>query len=364
MRGWWWLWSRCPGIGAARMGMLQAMALEHGAGLDELWSWPVDRLQQALAWPESLLKQVDRFRRCRGVAPDLSVPGNAILPGDQGWPAFLSALQRPPLALFHRGRPEPLALIAQQRCVAVVGTRSASPHGLRAAAELSRALVLAGWPVLSGLAEGIDAAAHRACLDAGGCPIAVLGTSLDRVYPSHHNRLQASIGERGLLLSEQPQAAPVRRGHFAARNRLLVALSSAVVVVECPERSGALITARCAAEQQCPVWVVPGDAGRWSVRGSNALLLDKAAPLLSPQQLIDHLGAGPLPAPSAVMSDRSPVSRSDQMLLEAMGHGASLEELSRVLNRPAAGLAKNLLALELEGRVLCESGLRWRPIPG
>ena len=346
------------------MKMLQATAVEHGVGLDDLWAWPIDRLQRALAWPNSLMQQVDRFRRVRGAAPDLSIPGDVLLPGDRGWPALLNDLSRPPPALFHRGRSELLALIAQQRSVAVVGTRSASPHGVRVAEELGRALAQAGWPVLTGLAEGIDAAAHRACLKAGGCPIAVLGTSLDRVYPSHHHRLQASIGERGLLLTEQAPAAPVRRGHFAARNRLLVALSCAVVVVECPERSGALITARCAVEQQCPVWVVPGDAGRRSARGSNALLLDKAAPLLSPKQLIHHLGDGPLPAPSPEMQDCAAASHGDQTLLAAIGHGASLEELSRVLNRPAAHLAKDLLALELAGRVLCESGHRWRPIPG
>ncbi|RPF85209.1 MAG: DNA-processing protein DprA [Synechococcus sp. TMED20] len=364
MRAWWWLWSRCPGIGAARMRMLEAVAVEHGVGLEDLWTWPIDRLQRALAWPNSLVQQVDYFRRISGAAPDLNVPGDVILPGDPSWPVLLNELQRPPLALFHRGRSELLAVIAQQRCVAVVGTRSASPHGLHAAAELSSALALAGWPVLSGLAEGIDAAALRACLNAGGSPIAVLGTPLNRAYPSHHRRLQAAIGEKGLLLTEQAHAAPVRRGHFAARNRLLVALSCAVVVVECPERSGALITARCAVEQQCPVWVVPGDAGRGSARGSNALLLDKAAPLLSPQQLIHHLGEGPLPSQSPVVSVRTEWSHSDQRLLEALEHGASLEELSRVLNRPSARLAKDLLALELQGRVLCESGHRWRPIPG
>ena len=364
MRVWRWLWSRCPGVGAARMRMLEAMAAEHGVGLDDLWTWPIDRLQRALAWPGSLMQRVDRYRRICGDDPDLSVPGNVILPGDRGWPVRLNHLRRPPQVLFHRGRPELLGVIARQRGVAVVGTRSASTHGLRAADELGRALAQSGWPVLSGLAEGIDAAAHRACLDAGGSPIAVLGTPLDRVYPSHHRRLQESIGEQGLLLTEQAHGTPVRRGHFAARNRLLVALSCAVVVVECSERSGALITARCAVEQQCPVWVVPGDAGRGSARGSNGLLLDKAAPLLSPQQLIDHIGAGPLPPPSPVMSVRRAASPCDQELFQAMGQGASLEELSRILNRPPAHLARDLLALELSGRVLCESGHRWRPIPG
>jgi len=347
------------------MRMLEAMALEHGVGLDDLWVWPIDRLRLALAWSDSLVDQVDRYRRACGTSPDLDVPNDVILPDDQAWPACLNDLPRPPLALFHRGRSELLDVLAQRRCVAVVGTRSASPHGLRRAEELSCALARAGWPVLSGLAEGIDAAAHRACLDAGGCPIAVLGTPLQRVYPSHHMALQGSVAERGLLLTEQARGVPVRRGHFAARNRLLVALSCAVVVVECPEHSGALITAKVAAEQQRPVWVVPGDAGRWSAKGSNALLLDQAAPLLSPQHLIRHLGAGPVPASSmSVRTGAAAGGSEQQVLLDALGDGASLEELSRGLNRSTGSLAKALLALELEGRVLCESGLRWRPIPG
>ena len=263
------------------MRMLEAMALEHGVGLNDLWVWPILRLRLALAWSDSLVDQVDRYRRACGASPDLDVPDDVILPADQAWPACLNDLPRPPLALFHRGRSELLEVLAQRRCVAVVGTRSASPHGLRRAEELSRALARAGWPVLSGLAEGIDAATHRACLDAGGCPIAVLGTPLHRVYPSHHLALQESVAEGGLLLTEQAQGAPVRRGHFAARNRLLVALSCAVVVVECPEHSGALITAKVAAEQQrLPGWFRAMPVA--GLQGSNALLLDQLLPCSPP----------------------------------------------------------------------------------
>ena len=150
------------------------------------------------------------------------------------------------------------------------------------AEDLGHALARSGWPVISGLAEGIDAAVHGGCLQADGAPVAVLGTGLDRVYTRHHDALQKAVAEQGLLISERVFGEPVQRGHFAHRNRLIVALAlaSALVVVECPERSSALISARLAEQRSCPVWVVPGDALRWSARGSNALLQNQAAPLL------------------------------------------------------------------------------------
>ena len=182
------------------------------------------------------------------------------------------------------------------------------------------------------------------------------------MYPSHHLALQETVAEGGLLLTEQAQGAPVRRGHFAARNRLLVALSCAVVVVECPEHSGALITAKVAAEQQRPVWVVPAMpvAG---LQGATPCSSTRSLPC-SPPGLIRHLGAGPCQRHQCPCALTLLLSSEQQVLLNALGDGASLEELSRDLNRSTGSLAKALLALELEGRVLCESGLRWRPIPG
>ena len=124
--------------------------------------------------------------------------------------------------------------------------------------------------------------------------MAVLGTSLERVYPRHHEAFQAEVSRKGLLLSELSPGTAMNRGSFVERNRLIVALAKALVVVECPERSGALISARFAAQLQCPVWVVPGDARRWSSQGSNALLRNQASPLLEASELAKHLGAGPL----------------------------------------------------------------------
>ncbi len=179
------------------------------------------------------------------------------------------------------------------------------------AEELGRALAEAGWPVLSGLAEGVDAAAHRGCLARNGSPIAVLGTPLDRVYPAHHRSLQQQVGRQGLLVSPNWSGCRVHSGHFAARNHWLVAFAQALVVVECPQRSGALISARWASRMQCPLR--SGDS-----RGKH------------------------------------------QRLMEAIGWGATFDQLLLRLQCSPAELAPQLLALECQSELLCESGLHWR----
>ncbi len=234
--------------------------------------------------------------------------------------------------------------------MAVVGTRASSDHVLRMAEHLGAVLAETGWPEINGLAEGIDAAADRGCLAGGVFPVAVLGTTLERVYPRHHQSLQQDVAENGLLLSERRPGESVQPGHFATRNRFLVCLSCALVVVECPDRSGAFISARIAAEQQFPIWVVHGDAGRWSSRGSNRLLQNTAASLLSSLELVEHLGPEPC----------HQTKFSDLALMKALGSGASIEQLQKTLELPGGRLAIYLLALELAGQVVCESGFLWK----
>jgi DNA processing protein len=226
------------------------------------------------------------------------------------------------------------------------------------AKRLGIALAANGWPVLSGLAEGIDGAAHRGCLEAGGVPVGVLATSLDRVYPRHHSQLQAEVAKQGLLITEQRPGAAVAKGHFASRNRLLVALAEAVVVVECPHGSGALHGARLAWAQELPLWVVPADTNRSSAKGSNSLLSQGATPLLDPADLLSSLGQGPLAVASSMART---TETSMDPLLEALGAGASLEQLAQTLDKPLPKLAERLLQLELAGLVEAAPGLRWRP---
>ena len=351
-RGWWWLWSQCPGLGSARLRALRSVARQYSVGPGELWSWPVQRLCSVLSWPQSCWLSVERFRREHGKAPLINVPENVLLPGDQCWPQVMDRLDRPPVLLHHSGDSSLLDVLQQQQAVAVVGTRAASAHGVAVAEDLGRTLASMGWPVISGLAEGIDAAAHRGCLDGGGRPVAVLGTSLERVYPRHHETFQAEVSRKGLLLSELSPGTAMNRGSFVERNRLIVALAKALVVVECPERSGALISARFAAQLQCPVLVVPGDARRWSSQGSNALLRNQASPLLEASELAEHLGAGPLMSASTTIAHDA--------LLNAIGDGASIETLQGRLGETVDHLFSQLLILECEGQLVCEAGHLWR----
>ena len=359
-RHWRWLWSRCPGIGPARVAALDAVAVSNHISLEILWSWPRDRLERHLRWPRSLWNQLDQYRTHWGPNPIVHVPDDVLLQGDCDWPDPLNALTPPPSCLFHRGDRSLLRCLKTRQAIAVIGTRSASAHALQMADRLGRALALAGWPVLSGLADGIDAAAHRGCLATDGAPVAVLGTHLDRVYPAHHHALQSAVGRSGLLLSERHPGDSLRPGHFAARNRLIVALASALVIVECPEKSGALISARYADALQCPVWVMPADAGRWSARGSNALLQEKARPLVSIDAFLQQLGLGPLGGKGRATSHQPPPM--DKALLQALSEGMTVDMLQQRLGRPAASLALELVQLELRGLVVCEPGQRWRAV--
>ena len=377
-RSWWLLWSRCPGVGVVRLRQLEAAY----GGLDVAWATSPEGLAARMGWPAALLADVERFRGRWGSDPlprllrEIQGGRGVLVPGDPRWPAAMASGPRPPLALYWRGRGSLWRPLAARRAVAVVGTRRPSPHGLAMARRIGAQLAAAGWPVVSGLAEGIDGAAHEGCLAAGGAPVGVLGTPLHRVYPRHHAALQREVGRHGLLVSELPRGSSVRAGHFASRNRLQVALAAAVVLVECPQRSGALLTADLAWQQGLPLWVVPADAAKASAAGSNRLLARGATPLLAADELIDMLGGpGPLaPARQRTAPVRAlsgPVAAEGQgsdargawghRLLQAVGQGASLEQLTLALGRPGEELAASLLELELAGVLRAEPGLRWGP---
>jgi DNA processing protein len=356
------LWSEVPGLGVGSLCQLWTLF----GSLAAAWAAPGEVLAAVPGIGPTRLAAIERCRRRRGGDPfgTLRCTG-VLLPGDRAMPAAVKALARPPIHLYWRGRGQLWAPLRRGLAVAVVGTRRPSVHGLQVAEAIGHVLAQGGWPVVSGLAEGIDAAAHQGCLRAGGRPIAVLGTPLDRVYPSHHARLQQHVATRGLVISEQAPGSRVCAGHFAARNRLQVALVRAVVLVECPEPSGALHAARLAWNQGLRLWVVPADAAKASAVGSNRWLAAGAAPLLNPSDLIATLGPGPLaagsgPQPGAA-APAAATSAADQALLAAVGTGASIEQLSLHLDQAVAQLMPRLLALELAGVLRAEPGLQWRP---
>ena len=331
-------------------------------------------LAKVCRWSDRLLVAVEAHRLEWGPDPlpraaHLWQHGRRVLlPGDRYWPRAIQGAQPPPAALYWSGRGSLWPHLRERRAVAVVGTRRPSRHGLQVSRQIGAVLAQGGWPVVSGLAAGIDGAVHEGCLREKGMPVGVLGTPLERVYPRHHAPLQAAVGTSGLLLSELPQGASVSKGSFAQRNRLQVALACAVILVECPLNSGALHSAELAWQGGLPLWVVPADTGRASAEGSNGLLARGAAPLIRPEDLLTFLGKGPIrplarpqevAGAQGIASYSHPTTDSDR-LLAALGHGASMEDLCAAMNTNPQDLLPHLLDLEASGVLLAEPGLFWR----
>jgi DNA processing protein len=265
--------------------------------------------------------------------------------GEPAYPARLLECKDAPRELWVRGN---LALL-ESPCVAIVGTRRATAYGERVARELARVLAMAGATIVSGLARGIDAAAHQGALQAGGATAAVLGTGLDVVYPKGHARLQATIAERGLLLSELEPSNPAHGGSFPKRNRIIAALSSATIVVEAGVKSGALITAAHAIELGRNVAAIPGPIDVPQSQGSNELLRDGAILLAS---MADALALVGLTAPVRLAD--LPEHGAERQLWDALGEGpADLDTLCTRAALPAHEGMAALSSLELRGLVEC-----------
>ena len=272
----------------------------------------------------------------------------AVVWGDPDYPARLERLSDPPPALFVRGDlPGPL-----DRTAAIVGSRKATPYGVRMARALATDLCRAGFCVVSGLARGIDAAAHEAALAVDGRTLAVLGSGLARPYPPEHADLLERIAATGAVVSEFPLDAPPARINFPRRNRLVAALSEAVVVVEAGRKSGALTTARHAADLGIEVLAVPGPVDQEQSLGTLALLRDGAAPIASVQDLFVALGfCDPV---------RLDLPEAEQTALGAIEpSGSTVLAIARALGWEEEVAAGYLVTLEVRGLVERETGGRY-----
>jgi DNA processing protein len=244
--------------------------------------------------------------------------------GEPAYPRLLGQIYDPPPVLYVRGR---LEADEGERSVAVVGARAATPAGRALARAMSRALAAAGATVVSGLARGIDTAAHQGALDASGRTVAVLGCGLDRVYPPENAALARAIEADGALVSEFPLATPPLPRHFPQRNRLIAGWSRGVVVVEAARRSGALNTARTAADEGREVMAVPGHPSQAAWEGTNQLLRDGAALVRDACDVAAELGFElPAPGPQPIQDPLLAALRRDAPLsLEALQARSGLE---------------------------------------
>lgn len=318
----------------------------------------------------------------------LRAPDTALLDNDQTWveepgqrlvcctdadfPPQLDAIAQPPAALFVVGRAE---LLLQPQ-LAIVGARGATPAGLANARCFARELAATGLVITSGLADGVDGAAHTGALDADGATVAIMGTGPDRTYPQRHTELAARIRETGLVVSEFVPGTGPRAAHFPRRNRLIAGLSLGVLVVEAGMRSGSLITARLAGQQGREVLVLPGSIHNPLARGCHRLIRDGAqlvetsehirtalAPLAQAQgsalaTRLTTTSAAPAPAPGAADPDTAG-------LLQALpaGEPVAVDSISEHTGLSAPQVASMLLLLELEGKVASCAGGRWQKLP-
>jgi DNA processing protein len=258
------------------------------------------------------------------------------------FPSLLRAIHDPPAGLFLRGEAEP-ALLARP-AVAVVGARACSGYGASVARMLGRELAGAGLLVVSGLARGVDAEAHRGALEAGEPTVAVLGCGIDRDYPAAHAELARRIADSGLLVSEYAPGVEPAPWRFPARNRIVAGLCAATVVVEARERSGALITADLALEEGREVFAVPGEIGSALSAGTNGLLKLGAAPLTGPADVLASFGLEDAAAPAG-----------GDGLLDLLP--ATADELVRRTGLSAAEVARALVELELAGAAAAQDGV-------
>jgi DNA processing protein len=290
------------------------------------------------------------LKRARAALERAAVGGFASVPWDDAsYPVALTTIGDPPPVLWTRGSIE----VLNRPCVAIVGARAASPYGLSVAARLAADLAIAGVVVVSGMARGVDSAAHRGAIEGPGSTVAVFGSGVDVIYPPEHLALADAIAASGLVVSELAPGTPPLRMFFPRRNRIISGLSRAVVVIEAGERSGSLITARLALEQGRDVLAVPGNVLTGRNRGAHGLLRDGAKIVESADDILEELGMGGL-APSA------PALQADPILACLVpGEPSDLDAMSERTGLSATRLLARLSELELQGAVTRVGGGRF-----
>ena len=339
-------------------GSAEAVFAQTGATLRQIGS---EKLAQAIEQePPALDGQLQATLDWLAAGEDRCI---AVL-GEPAYPASLLSIEDPPLMLYMLGaltRDVPRAIEIEASCIAMVGSRNPTPQGELNARQFAGAFGQAGLCVVSGLALGIDAAAHDGALLAGAKTIAVVGTGLDRVYPKKNLELARRIAQHGVIVSEFPLGTPPLTANFPKRNRIISGLSQGVLVVEAALKSGSLITARLAAEQGKEVFAIPGSIHSPQSRGCHALIKQGAKLVEMASDVLEELRLPAVPARAACAqaampeqldrADFSPHS-ADSAVLSALGYDiTTLDALQARTGMPTPELQAQLLQLELDGSV-------------
>lgn len=338
--------SLVPGIGPRRLERLRdyfdnigdAWLASEGqlaqAGLDRRLRRRLVALRREL----DLEREVERIRACGAEFLTLL---------DEDYPEPLRNIPDPPLTLYLRGE----LLPEDRHALGMVGTRKATTYGRDVAGQLAQDLARQGITVISGLAYGIDAAAHRGALKAGGRTLAVLGSGVDVIYPANHRRLAQDICRHGALISEYPPGTLPEGRHFPRRNRLISGLSLGILVIQAPLTSGAIITANIAGEQGKEVFAVPGNILDPASAGCHRLIQDGAKLVTGVADILDELNLAWTRAETAVVARQAvPANESEASLLALLGvEPTHVDDLARQCQLPVASVSSTLTILELRG---------------
>ena len=274
---------------------------------------------------------------------------------DPGYPSLLRQIHHPPPVLYVKGE----IRSEDEWAVAVVGTRRATVYGREAARHIAGDLARSGVTIVSGLARGIDAEAHKVALEARGRTIAVLGCGIDIVYPPEHVRLAQAIIERGALVTEYALGTPPEGGNFPPRNRIISGLTLGVVIVEAGETSGALITADYAAEQGREVFAVPGNIFYRGAKGCNRLIQQGATPVLSVEDILEELNLTMVGQQQEVR-EIIPENETESLLLQHLSaEPTHVDELRQESGLPIATVSSTLALMELKGMVRQVGGMNY-----
>lgn len=370
-RAFWLTWSQIDGIGPILLRRLQ----KHFGTLTAAWEAAASALLEVEGLgpqtvetaisarrqidPESWLQQHEQANPCFWT------------PADEGYPHLLLEIPDPPPVLYYRGQVDWLENRGITPLVAIVGTRAPSDYGRRWTRRITTALVNNGFTIVSGLAEGIDTEAHRTCLEREGRTIAVLGTGVNVVYPWSNRTLQHQVVNHGLLLSEYPAGTQPDRVHFPRRNRIIAGLSRATIVLEAPQKSGALITAYLANEYGRDVYALPGSLDNRQAIGCINLISKGAQPFVDEENLLDLLGSLPqlnppastsqIPLPLNLAPELEQVLQTlSQLAQNADAAAIPFDLIAQNSQLPAGAISSALLQLELLGLVSQQPGMRYQ----
>ena len=344
-----WLgFSLIPEIGPRRISFLR----ERFSSLVNAWQASENALREINLGDTALgnLRQLRQKLNLEHELERIDKAGAHILtPDDEDYPPLLKPLPDAPPVLYVKGK-----LTAEDAtAIAVIGTRKATNYGIAIANEMSKQLAEQGVSIISGLAQGIDAAAHRSALAGGGRTIAVLGCGIDRVYPREHTHLAQDIIQNGALVSEFPLGIPPEGRNFPRRNRIISGMALGVLIVEAPEKSGAIITASIAAEQGRDVFAVPGNILSTTSSGTNRLIQDGAKLVMRVDDILNELQIAKTRAESHIRLASAlahPENELEGRVMQQLGvEPIHVDEIARVCGLPIAVINSALTMLELKG---------------